>query len=120
MLAKWSAKSHSTDKEPFFSMNSSSGHWELNSLHIASAVKGMARKKGFAVFRFSSHSLRYGGATTLAAAGLPDSWIQVYGRWRSLAFLAYIKLSENIFKKVQQTMNDSTQFSHADIAKLMV
>ena len=119
-MARWAVCAHSGFDDPFFSMNGFSGQWKVNSLHISQAVKEMAKEKGFAQSRFTSHSLRYGGATTLAAAGLPDSWIQVYGRWRSLAFLQYIKLSENIFETVQRTMNAPVRFNHTDIAKLML
>lgn len=37
----------------------------------------------------SSHSLRRGGATYLAAANLPDWLIQEMGRWRTDAFKLY-------------------------------
>jgi hypothetical protein len=36
--------------------------------------------------RISSHSLRIGGASALAAAGVPDYIILDMGRWKSLVF----------------------------------
>jgi hypothetical protein len=39
----------------------------------------------------SGHSMRSGGATALAIAGVPDSRIQAAGRWSSDAFQAYIR-----------------------------
>ena len=120
MLAKWSATARRIPAQPFFSTQARKGLWKVSSSQIASAVKGLARAFNFNPSRFTSHSLRYGGASTLAAAGLPDCWIQIYGRWKSLTFLQYIKLSHNLFETIQDTMQSSNKFSHADIAKLML
>lgn len=38
----------------------------------------------------SGHSMRAGGATALAAAGVPDDRIRLLGRWSSEAYQAYI------------------------------
>ena len=40
---------------------------------------------------FSGHSFRSGAATTAAARGLTDSQIKQLGRWKSAAYLRYIK-----------------------------
>ena len=40
-----------------------------------------------------THSFRIGGATALAAAGVPDSTIQTVGRWSSDCFMRYLRLS---------------------------
>jgi hypothetical protein len=120
MLARWSSMADRVSGQPFFSTTTRKGVWKVSSTHIASAVKVLAVAFKFNPTRFTSHSLRYGGASTLAAAGLPDCWIQIYGRWKSLTFLQYIKLSHNIFDTIQQTMHSSNKFSHADIAKLML
>jgi len=39
----------------------------------------------------AGHSLRSGGATTLALAGTPDDHIQAHGRWSSNAYHVYIR-----------------------------
>lgn len=40
--------------------------------------------------RYTSHSLRRGGATALALAGVPLHDIQKIGDWRSLSVLLYL------------------------------
>ena len=40
---------------------------------------------------YNGHSFRIGAATTAAACGFEDSLIQVLGRWKSSAFLSYIR-----------------------------
>ena len=37
------------------------------------------------------HDMRIGGATWAASQGWPDSMIRAHGRWRSDAFLQYIR-----------------------------
>ena len=39
-----------------------------------------------------THSFRIGGASAASAAGIPDSVIQIMGRWRSNCFVRYIRL----------------------------
>ena len=40
--------------------------------------------------KFTGHSFRIGAATTAAAAGFSEYFIQFLGRWKSSAYLAYI------------------------------
>ena len=44
----------------------------------------------------NTHSFHMGGATALAAAGVPNSVIQIIGRWPRACFLRYIRLSTAI------------------------
>lgn len=119
VLFNWSLRAHSNPTDPFFSYRRPHCYWHLNSSDISEAVKALATDFGFTkLYRFSSHSLRYGGASTLAAAGLPDAWIQTFGRWKSLAFLQYIKLSNRIFTRVQSTMSNLSMFQLQDIMRL--
>ena len=43
----------------------------------------------------NTHSFRIGGASAAAAAGIPDSSIQLLGRWSSDAYRRYIHLSDD-------------------------
>lgn len=116
IMSSWAIRARLNPDDLFLSYRQS---WKISPAKIAQAVKFMARVQGFQDTRFSTHSLRYGGATALAAAGTPDSWIQTFGRWRSLAFLKYIKLSGRIFQQIQNIVMDPDTVSTTDIARLL-
>ena len=40
---------------------------------------------------YGAHSLRIGGATALAYSGAPEHVIKALGRWRSDAYLRYLR-----------------------------
>ena len=47
-----------------------------------------------------THSLRIGGASAAAAAGIPDSRIRLLGRWSSDAYRQYLRLSDTTVHSV--------------------
>jgi hypothetical protein len=68
--------------------------------------------------RISTKSLRAAGATMLAAAGLPDYVIMKAGRWRSLAFLKYVRLSSPIFDSTLDALSSLDTLSYASVCTL--
>ena len=75
------------------------GQWNLSYDTLTKAVKTVARSFGLDPTRFFSHSLRIGGASALRAAIVPDYISQKLGRWKSLAFLADLRMSYSAFDK---------------------
>ena len=63
----------------------------LSRVHLVAAIRQGLASAGVDVSRFSGHSFRIGAATTAAQVGIPDSLIQTLGRWKSSAFLSYIR-----------------------------
>lgn len=55
------------------------------------------------------HSLRSGGATALALAGIPPHIIQAIGRWASDAFQAYIRKHPSILAAMIYNRNQTNQ-----------
>ncbi len=59
---------------------------------LVTAVKNALEKAGVDPGQYSGHSFRIGAATTAAARGLEDSTVRTLGRWKSLAYLEYIRI----------------------------
>ena len=102
-LYSWARVARPSAFNPFLSFR---GQWTLSYDTFTKAVKTVARSFGLNPMRFSSHSLRIGGASALAAANVPDYVIQKLGRWKSLAFLAYLRMSFSAFNKALDVLVD--------------
>jgi hypothetical protein len=102
-LYSWARVARPEASNPFLSFR---GQWTLSYDTFTKAVKSVARSFGLDPTRFSSHSLRIGGASALAAANVPDYVIQKLGRWKSLAVLAYLRMSHSAFDKALDVLVD--------------
>ena len=49
---------------------------------------------GYSAERYKSHSFRIGGASLMAAQGASITQIQQAGRWKTYAFLSYIRINQ--------------------------
>ena len=117
MLFNWAAFALPTQGRMFFS--SQSKRFELTPDHINKTLKRVAMVFGFKDgSHFSSHSLRIGGASALAAANVPDYIIQKKGRWKSLAFLQYIRLASKAFNDAILLMCNVSTLTSNDIKKV--
>lgn len=72
------------------------------------AVRRTLTKAGLPAEQFAGHSFRIGAATTAATMGLEDSLIQTLGRWKSAAYLLYVKLDPSKLAAVSAIMASST------------
>ena len=59
----------------------------------------------------STHSFRIGGASAAASAGCSDHQIQALGRWRSDAFLVYLRYSEQDILQLSSALSSARPLS---------
>ena len=80
----------------------------LSDDQVAKVMKFIVRSLGWSDKRVSAHSLRYGGATMLAAAGQPQYVIEYFGGWAkdSKSLRVYCDLGNEAVSKVSQIMAD--------------
>lgn len=64
----------------------------LTRQRLVVAVREALQSAGLNPSEYCGHSFRIGAATTAAARGMEDAVIKTLGRWRSLAYLEYIKI----------------------------
>ena len=57
------------------------------------AVREALERAGVDQTKYCGHSFRIGAATTAAARGVEDAMIKTLGRWESVTYLRYIKIS---------------------------
>jgi hypothetical protein len=68
----------------------------------------MMTRVGLGGLRYSGHSFRRGGATSLAAAGVQDHIIAKLGRWKSATYQLYVAASPSRLAAAQKEMAQST------------
>ena len=88
----------------------------LTSEHLAKLMKATATLLGLPADKVSAHSLRYGGATMLAAAGFPEYVIANYGGWAegSQSLRRYTRPTTAMITKVSEHMSGSASFAVGD------
>jgi hypothetical protein len=90
---------------PAFSYPDEAGNTRaLTYVAVAGLLKAAATKLGLNPSKFSSHSLRRGGATFAAISKVPASIIKAIGDWRSNAYEEYIKLAMNVREQGARAM----------------
>ena len=61
--------------------------------------------------QINTHSFRIGGASAAASAGVPDSQIQILGRWSSDAYRRYLHLSDNVILRMGLALQQPTRLA---------
>ena len=64
------------------------------------------KKAGIDDKNYSGHSFRIGAVTTAAQKGIEDAIIKSLGRWKSLAYLEYIKVPCNQLAGISSRLID--------------
>ena len=65
----------------------------LTKSRFTTKFRNLLSQAGISSALYSGHSFRIGAASTAAAKGIEDSVIQTLGRWKSSAYLAYVRIS---------------------------
>ena len=113
---EWAGFARPKENKPFLSTQDG---WELSYDKFNSAIKEVATAFGLDATRYSTHSMRIGGASILAAAGVPDYIIQLAGRWKSLAFLQYIRLADIAYKKAINALTNKDLLTVDHLRKIV-
>ena len=71
----------------------------LSKSNFVDKVRSALTKANLPADNFAGHSFRIEAATTAASAGICDSSIQSLGRWKSNAYLLYIRTSPNSWQE---------------------
>ena len=103
ILFNWAVTARLRPRDWFLSFRQT---WKLSYLVLQDSIKKTARLMSLDPSKFSTHSLRIGGASVLAAAGVPDYVIMTLGRWKSLAFLGYIRLASKVFSSALDVLSN--------------
>ena len=78
--------------------------WTLKPTYLNKKLQAMAKMYGLDPSRVSSHSLRIGGATAMAAAGMSEYEIKQMGGWKSDVFLDYARNTTQLFERARSAL----------------
>ena len=110
VIAAWSLQDEARDlgippEGPLCSFKDRAGSIrQVASSAITNAVKRAVKLYGVDPNRYSSHSLRSGGATAMFLGGSSDATVQLFGRWTSDAYKAYVRIETSTNEKLSQKM----------------
>ena len=82
------------------------GGTPLSRRFLVTSIRAALTSSGLDISRYNGHSFRIGAATAAAEAGLPDSMIQILGRWRSSAFLRYLRVPARQLAGIPQLVTE--------------
>ena len=85
--------------------------WRAGQFLIRQDVVLMLRRCFPGVTNINTHSFRIGGASAAASAGIPDSQIQILGRWSSDAYRRYLHLGDASVRALGQALTGHRQYT---------
>lgn len=89
---------------PLFQLANGSG---VSYTLLHSSLKLLMLRLGADPSLVGTHSLRIGGASTLAILGFPAHVIQAMGRWKSLSYQLYTRLPLDLARRCARAMGDA-------------
>jgi hypothetical protein len=89
------------NKSPTAPLFQKSNGAALSYRDLTNAIKTLTTTLGL-TGNYSGHSLRIGGATSLALMGFQDHEIQTLGRWRSLSYQLYVRSGPELASRASQ------------------
>ena len=89
------------------------------SSHAEACVTGRGPRPRCDINALVLYSLRIAGASALVNRGVPDHVIQSTGRWKSLAFLAYIRLATRAYNDALEKLCDLGTLTIEDVRRMM-
>ena len=103
MVAYLEATTHFAANEPLFRHHDGS---YITRSRVDAMIKRLAHAAGFDTSRsrWSTHSMRAGGATSLSFLGVPAHIIRAYGRWHSDSMLRCLSISHDEHRNIAGLM----------------
>jgi hypothetical protein len=95
----WKSWEKARDKKPGAPLLQNADGSPLTYSALQSRLKALCKELGWKG-KITSHSLRIGGATSLAMLGYPAHVIRTMGRWKSLSYQLYLRLQDSDFAAV--------------------
>lgn len=95
------------------------GRFRLTYGKFTKMLKRVALAVGLNPEVISTQSLRIAGASALVNRGVPDHVIQSVGRWKSFAFLVYIRLAARAYNDAVEKLCDIGSLTIADVRRMM-
>ena len=77
----------------------------LTKQRFISHIRKALQSAGIDPTKYAGHSFRIGAATTAAERGIQDSTIKILGRWKSDAYLRYIKIPKEHLAQVAPALS---------------
>jgi len=106
-MYEWATAARPLPNDPFFSCRTTNVPWTLTPYIYNQSIKEGAAHCGIMNTKnFTSKSTRVAAASAAAAANLPAYTIQSLGRWKSTAFMRYIRASTAAFEQAYQYLTD--------------
>lgn len=108
-LWRYSQHTHPAAGCPFFHIPAI--NWTLKPPYLNKRLRDMAIMYGLDPTRVSSHSLRIGGATAMAAAGMHEYEIKQMGGWKSDVFLEYARNTTQMFARSRTALARRNEYT---------